>query len=178
MISVKRGRKRSLRPSAPRHWLIIGLVVAALVIAMGIFGLSKSLRLEDRLDDLADYMAISIRTDLNQVLQSYDTMDRRSADLSGEVIPNMKRYMYSAYNMNRLLVTAQGERYSIIDSASYNSFQNIMGEYEKLLKNGQNTSEVAATLNDYMASMRTMLGERFDSAGALLPQTASKAVRP
>ena len=73
-----------------------------------------------------------------------------------------------------LLVTAAGENYSIIDSTDYNNFQAILGEYEKLLQNGQNTSEVSATLNDYMTDMRAMLSGRFDSAGALLPQTASK----
>ena len=148
MITVKRGQKRSLKNGAQRHWLIIGAVVAALILAVGLFGLSKSLYLEDKLHDLADYMAISIRTDLNGVLQSYDTMERRSTDVGGDAIPTMKRYMYSAYNMNRLLVTAAGENYSIIDSADYNNFQAILGEYEKLLQNGQNTSEVSATLSD------------------------------
>ena len=171
MVSVKRSKRRSLTSPVTRNWLIVAVIVAVLLIALGAFGLGKSAYLQDKIDDLASYMAISIRTDLNQVLQSYDTMDRRSADLSGDVLPNMKRCMYSAYNMNRMLVAACGERYSILDSNAYNNFQAIVGEYEKLLGSGENTSEVAKTMDDYMASLRTTLNERFDTTGRLLPQS-------
>ncbi len=172
MITVKRKKRRSLENPTARYMLFGGIALGLVVLAVCAFALMRSFRLEAQLDDLGDYMAKSIRADMNQAVQAFDSIDRRSVDVAGEVLPNMKRYMYSAYSMNRLLVAARGESYSILDSATYNSFQTIVGEYERLLANGQSTTEVRTSLGDYMTAIGTMLAERFDSADLLLPQTA------
>ena len=82
----------------------------------------------------------------------------------------MKRYMYSAYGMNRLLIEARGERYALLDASAYNSFQTAVGEYERLLANGQATGTTRATLGDCVKSLRAMLSARFDESDNLLPQ--------
>ena len=119
-------------------------------------------------------MAKSIRSDLNQAMQSYDTILRKGDDSASDALGNMKRYMYAAYRLNLSLVTARGERYSIIDTATYNNFQTLVGEYERLLANGQSTSSVRTSLNDLMDAVATSLASRFDSADLLLPQTAAR----
>ena len=174
MVTVKRQKKRSLHSPAARYKIGACAVVFIAVLALCAFGLSERFRLQTQIEDLTDYMAKSIRTDLNQALQSYNAMDRRSADLSGDILPNMKRYMYSAYSMNRLLVEARGESYSMLYTATYNNFQTIVGEFERLLANGQSTTSVKTSLGDYMQAIETTLSSRFDSADLLLPQTARK----
>ena len=69
---------------------------------------------------------------------------------------------------------ARGESYSIIDTATYNSFQTLAGEFERLLANGQSTAAVKTSMGDYMQAIETVLSSRFDSADLLLPKTASK----
>lgn len=157
-----------------RGSLIAVIVAGALLLAACAFGLIGRYRLADRLDDLSGYMAKSVRTDLNQAIQACDTLGRRSSDTAGETLNNMKRYVYAAYRTNQMLVAARGESYSIIDTATYNNFQTLVGEYERLLANGQSTSSVRTSLNDLMDAVATSLASRFDSADLLLPQTAAR----
>ena len=177
MVTVKRKKKRSLNSPAGR-WAAAALAVLAIaLIALCAWGLAGRFRYANRLDDLTDYMAKSVRTDLNQAVQACDSLDRRSSDMAGETLTNMKRYMYAAYRTNLILVAACGERYSIIDTATYNNFQTLVGEYERLLANGQSTATVKTTLNDYMDAISQTLYSRFDSADVLLPLTATRNVK-
>ena len=174
MVTVKRKKRRNLTSPLGRYKTLAALALALLLIGACAFGLIGRFRYADRLDDLGDFMAKAIRTDLNQALQSYDTIQRRGDDAAPDALANMKRYMYAAYRMNLSLVAARGERYSIIDTATYNSFQTIVGEYERLLANGQSTASVRTSLGNYTRAIEDTLSSRFDSADLLLPQTASK----
>ncbi len=174
MITVRRNKKRNMNRGMGRAWTAALIAVGAALIALCVFGLIGRARLAGRLDDLADYMAKSVRTDLNQAVQACDTLGRRNADTAGETLNNMKRFVYAAYRTNQLLVAARGESYSIIDTATYNNFQTLVGEYERLLANGQTTASVRTSLGDFMDALATTLAARFDSADLLLPQTAAR----
>ena len=174
MITVKRKRKRDMRNPAARYRGVWAAALAALLVGLCAFAFIGRFQAQHRLDDLSNFMAKAIRTDLNQSAQAYDTLTRRSVGTAGDSLNSMKRCMYSAYRMNQLLVAARGDSYSIIDTATYNSFQTIVGEYERLLANGQSTASVRTSLGDYMTAMSSALASRFDSADLLLPQTASK----
>ena len=93
MVTVKRQRKRSLQNQKGKYLLVGGAALFAIMLGLIIALFADRAALRNRLDDLSDYMAKSIRTDLNQALQYYDNIDRRSADLTGDVLPNMKKYM-------------------------------------------------------------------------------------
>ena len=174
MVTVKRKKKRSLESPAGRYRLYAAAALALLLAGLCAFGLIGRFRYAGQLDDVSDFMAKAVRTDLNQALQAYDTLQRRGADAAPDALTNMKRYMYAAYRLNLSLVQARGERYSILDAATYNSFQTIVGEYERLLANGQSTATVKTSLGAYMSAIEDTLSARFDSADLLLPQTASK----
>lgn len=174
MVTVKRKRKRNLNSPSGRYALLAAAALIVALLVLCVFGLAGRFRCEARLDDLSDFMAKSIRSDLNQAMQSYDTILRKGDDSASDALGNMKRYMYAAYRLNLSLVTARGERYSIIDTATYNNFQTIVGEYERLLANGQSTAAVKTSLGNYMQAIEDTLSARFDSADLLLPQTVSK----
>ena len=171
MVTVKRQRKRSLINPRGRQVIVTLSVLLAIAIVAGAIGIVALVRLNGRMSDLSAYMARAIRTDINQAIQCYDTLERKGDDAAAEAIGSMKRYMYSAYGMNKLLVEARGERYALLDAAGYNSFQTAAGEYERLLANGQATGTTRATLGDCVKSLRSMLTSRFDENDHLLPQS-------
>lgn len=170
MVSVKRQKKRSLVNPRGRQVIIALSILLILAIAAGALALVTLVRLNGRVEDLNSYMAKAIRTDINQAIQSYDTLERKGDDAASDALGSMKRYMYSAYGMNKLLIEARGEKYSLLDASVYNSFQTAVGEYERLLANGQATGTTRATLGDCIESLRTMLSARFDESDNLLPQ--------
>lgn len=171
MITVKRPRKRSLINPKGQHVVLALAVILALTVAVAAAGFIGWSHRGAQLEDLGGYTAKSIRADMNQAFQCYDTLVRRGDDVADEALDGMKRYMYSAYGMNKLLVAAMGEDYSLLDVTAYNNFQTIVGEYERLLANGQATSTVRETLGDCVQSLRTLLASRFDEADHLLPQS-------
>lgn len=170
MVTVKRQRKRSLVNPRGRQVIVALSALLALALVAGAIALVALVRLNGRMEDLNGYIAKSIRTDINQAIQCYDTLERRGDDAAADALGSMKRYMYSAYGMNRLLVEARGEQYALLDASAYNSFQTAVGEYERLLANGQATGTTRATLGDCVKSLRTMLAARFDESDNLLPQ--------
>ena len=119
MVTVKRQRKRSL--VNPRGRQVIAALSALLALALiaGAIALVALVRLNGRMEDLNGYIAKSIRTDINQAIQCYDTLERRGDDAAADALGSMKRYMYSAYGMNRLLVEARGERYALLDASAF-----------------------------------------------------------
>ncbi len=173
MVTVRRKKKRSMLSPVSRWREAALIAVAAASLALCVFGLAGPGRLAGEMDDLTAYMAKSVRADLNQAVQACDALGRRSGE-NADTLNGMKRCMYAAYRMNQLLVTARGESYSIIDTATYNNFQTIAGEYERLLANGQSTAAIKTSLGDYMAAISSTLVSRFDSRDALLPQTAAR----
>ena len=170
MVTVKRQKKRSLVNQRGRNIIIVLSVLLVLALIAGGVALAALLKQNSRMEDLNGYIARSIRTDINQAIQCYDTLERKGDDSATEALNNMKRYMYSAYGMNKLLIEACGEKYSLLDASVYNSFQTAVGEYERLLANGQATGTTRATLGNCMESLRTMLSARFDESDQLLPQ--------
>lgn len=170
MVTVKRQRKRSLVNPRGRQVIVVLSALLVLAVVAGAIALVALMRLNSRMEDLNGYIARSIRTDINQAIQCYDTLERKGDDAAADALGNMKRYMYSAYGMNRLLTEARGERYALLDASTYNSFQTAVGEYERLLANGQATGTTRATLGDCVKSLRTMLAVRFDENDKLLPQ--------
>ena len=174
MVTVRRKRKRNWYSPMNRYYLVGALVLAALLVALSAYALIGRMQAEGRIDDMTDIMAKAVRTDLNQAVQAYDALGRKSNDSAGETLSNMKRFMYSAFRVNQLLVSMRGERYSVIDTATYNNFQTIVGEYERLLANGQSTAGARTSLGDYMSALSTSLSQRFDSADALIPQATRR----
>ena len=165
-------RRRALDLFVARNLLALSGLSALLALAViaGAIALVALMRLNSRMEDLNGYIAKSIRTDINQAIQCYDTLERKGDDAAADALGSMKRYMYSAYGMNRLLIEARGERYALLDASAYNSFQIAVGEYERLLANGQATGTTRATLGDCVKSLRAMLSARFDESDNLLPQ--------
>ena len=170
MVTVKRKKKRSLVNPRGRQAVAALSALLALAIIAGAIALVALMRLNSRMEDLNGYIARSVRTDINQAIQCYDTLERKGDDAAADALNNMKRYMYSAYGMNRLLIEARGDRYSLLDASGYNSLQTAIGEYERLLANGQATGATRATLGDCVKSLRSMLSARFDEGDNLLPQ--------
>ncbi len=170
MVTVKRKKRRSLVNPRGRQIIVALSVLLALSVIAGAIALVALVRLDRRMDDLNGYIAKSIRTDINQAIQCYDTLERKGDDAAADALGNMKRYMYSAYGMNRLLTESRGERYALLDATAYNSIQTAVGEYERLLANGQATGTTRATLGDCIKSLRAMLAARFDESDNLLPQ--------
>ena len=170
MVTVKRKKKRSLVNPRGRQAVAALSALLALAIIAGAIALVALMRLNSRMEDLNGYIARSVRTDINQAIQCYDTLERKGDDAAADALNNMKRYMYSAYGMNRLLIEARGDRYSLLDASGYNSLQTAIGEYERLLANGQATGATRATLGDCVKSLRSMLSARFEEGDNLLPQ--------
>ena len=174
MITFKRTRKRSYQHPW-RQYFIYGVASAfVLMLALTIGAFASRGRMAARLEEAQEMMAAYIQRDMNEVLDSYVAIDRKSADLAGDILPTMKKHMYSANSMNRVLTETFGDRYSMIDDEQYESFESIMDEFDNLLATGQSTSPAKDRLVTCMDSIKLTLANRFTTDGSLLPKTASK----
>ncbi len=169
MTSFKRSRTRSFEQQGEKYLLITLAGAFILLVVMLLFASSGRNRLQNQMDEGMEIIAASIQRDVSDALSSYRAIDRKSADLEGYILPTMKKHMHSAHSMNRVLTEIYGEEYSMIDEATYEQFQAVMSEFDRLLAAGQSTTSAKEQLIPCMNSFQNMLLNRFTEDGKLLP---------
>ncbi len=175
MISFKRTRRRNYKHPGEKYMLLGLAGMFALMLIIMLSASSGRSRLEAQLGETREIMAASIQSDMNEVLRAAENIDRKNADLAGDVLPAMRLYMYAANEMNDALVETFGEKYSMIDPEQYESFESIMDEFDQLLAAGQSTEPAKEKMTACMDGFRIALYNRFTADGSLLPKTASTA---
>ncbi len=170
MISFRRSRTRSFEQQGEKYLLIALAGTFILLVIMLLFAASGRNRLQAQLDETREMMAASVQSDMYAAISSYLTIDRRSADIEGDILPTMKNHMYSARSMNRVLSETFGEKYSLIDEKDYSQFLSVMAEFDRLLASGQSTDPAKELLVPCMNIFQNTLLNRFNEEGELLPK--------
>ena len=178
MIIFRRKRARDYRHPYKRYALYAAGGAYALLLLALLITLSAKNAANRTLEECRDVMAASIQENMNQALRSFDEINRRSADLQGEILPSMKQRLYAADAMNRAMVETFGEQYSVYDLSQYENFAAIMAKFDELLATGQSTDEAKLTLASYMTQVEELVSERFGPNGLLLPKTAKQSTEP
>lgn len=173
MISFKRTKKRNFRSPRMKYLSLSAAGAFALLVILVLVGFSGRNNLRALLGETQDILASSIQSDLNDALDSYEGIDRKSANLADDILPTMRRHMYAAHEMNKILVETFGEEYSMLDAAQYESFEAIMKRFDQLIAAGQSTDPAKETLAACMNDLRSSIAGRFTAEGNLLPKTAS-----
>ena len=173
MLSFKRTKKRTYQNPREKYIALSLACVFALMLVFTLVGFTGKNSLRAQLNETQDILAASIQSDLSDALNSYEGIDRKSADLAGDILPTMRTHMYAAYEMNRILVETFGEEYSMLDAAQYESFEAVMNRFDQLLAAGQSTDPAKETLAACMNDLKNSLAGRFTAEGDLLPKTAS-----
>lgn len=173
MVFFKRRPKRNYAVSPKKTGLALQLAAAALLILVAVFGLVGRSNAQRRLEKTRDALAASIQDNMNQVLNQYDGMARKNnTAIAEDVLPGMQQHMYTARTLNDLLTHSFGEKYSVLSSELYTSFEEAVAAYAKQISMGQSTSEAAEQMNRCMSGIETALNDRFGKEGLLAPVTA------
>lgn len=173
MVFFRRRTKRSYAVSTKRVGTIIQLTVAALLIFAAVFGLAGRSSAHKQLQETRDALSASIQDNMNQVLNQYDSMARKNnTTIAEDVLPSMQQHMYAARTLNSLLTEAFGEKYSVLSSELYASFEEAVAAYEKQISMGQSTADAAEQMTRCMNGIETALNDRFGKEGLLAPVTA------
>ncbi len=173
MISFKRTKKRTYRSPKEKYLWLSAAGVFCLMLILTLVGFLGKNSLQMQLMETQDMLAASIQRDMSEALNSYESIDRKSANLSGDILPTMRRHMYAAYEMNKVLTETYGAEYSMLDEEQYDSFEAIMDRFDGLLAAGQSTAPARESLTACMESIRSAMTNRFTAEGTLLPRTAS-----
>lgn len=175
MVSFKRTKRRNYKHPGDQRLLlgVAGMFVLMLTIILGVS--SGKNRTEAQLAETREIMAASIQSDMNEALRSCENIDRKNADLAGDVLPTMRLHMYAANEMNDALTEVFGEEYSMIDAERHDDFEAIMDEFDRLMVAGHSTDSTKEKLIACMDGFKVALSNRFTADGSLLPKTASTA---
>lgn len=178
MISFKRTKRRNYQQPGEKYVLFGAAGMFVLLLIMMLTATSGRNHMENKLTDTREMMAASIQSDMNRVIRAYETIDHKSADLAGDVLPTMKQHMYSANSMNDVLKETFGDEYSMFDPEQYDSFLSIMDQFDQLIATGQSTNAAKDSLVPCMENLKVTLANRFTADGGLLPRTALSSKQP
>ncbi len=176
VLQRKRRRDYRLRQVPPVVWVLLALA-AALLFGAVTAQVSKG-RLNDQITATREQLAVRIQNNLNQALTSFDEMGRKNIDGQRQLLPEVKRYLYTADLLNDMLRDGYGDNYSLMDENLYALMESAMAEYERLLTQGQSAAEVHESLSAYMEQISSVLNTRFGVNGMILPKTAMKSQNP
>ena len=101
MISFKRTKRRNYHNPRNKYLLSSIAGVFTLLLILTIIGFAGRSSLQAQLNETQNILAASIQSDMSKALNSHEGINRKSADLPGEILPTMRRHMYAAYEMNR-----------------------------------------------------------------------------
>ena len=175
MVIFKRRHKRSYTFLPQKKRFCIALAAFALVFAVALFGLISRSNALNRLEQTRDALAGAIQDNMNQVLNSFESMSRKSnSDIVEEVLPSMEQYMYTASTLNAVLTDSFGEKYSVLSHDLYADFEAVVQEYANQIAMGQSTSAAAENMTTCMNDIEQTLTDRFSEDGLINPRTALK----
>ncbi|MEG0935134.1 MAG: hypothetical protein RSJ41_06055 [Clostridia bacterium] len=146
-------------------------VVLALVVALGIVWAGKN-RAEAAYQQGREQLAEAIQTDLNAARRSFDKSSMPGTDVQGEVLPEMKEYLYAAKQMNRAMRDIYGE--AVLDDETFQQLQVAISGVNQKITGGQSTKQAIEVLASCMNEVETDLNTRFADSGMLLSRTALK----
>ena len=178
MISFRRTKRRDYRQYREKYVIFCIAGMFILLLVMMLTATSGKKRLENQLIETREMMAASIQSDMNKVIRAYETIDHKSADLAGDVLPTMKKHMYSANEMNDVLLETFGSDYSMFDHEQYDAFMAVMNQFDQLIATGQSTNAAKENLVVCMEDLKTSIANRFTADGGLLPRTAMTSKQP
>lgn len=167
---LKRPRATAHRSNLYLVYAVISLI-AALVIALSVVSFLLTQRAK-RLETGYNLLAGHIQTDLNMALRTFDQASLPKADLSGEVLPGMRMYLYAADSANEVLTDQYGQGSAVLDENLYQQISLALDDIDKLVKKGQSTDNALSQLSQYMATLKTNMEAKFSYNNLLLPQTA------
>ena len=174
MIVFRRKRARSYQRPIQKNaaYIVAGAFVLMLVVMLSLLSAKRA---SDRaLGECREVLSAGVQQNLFEAIKSYDGISLRSADLTGEILPSMRRSLYAADALNRAMVQTFGDSSSLYDMAQYEAFQAIMAAFDDKIAAGQSTDDAKAQLSAYMAQMESVVAQRLGPEGLPLSKTANQ----
>lgn len=106
---------------------------------------------------------------LNLAMASYDTIGYPNADITGDILPTIDKYLNCAYEADKLLIADYGAEYSLFDDEIYRYMLQSMQEIKSACEQGISPTQGIENLGVYVLEMRALLPTRFDQNGSVLP---------
>ena len=167
---LKRPRATAHRSNLYPVYAVIAVFVA-LAIALSVVSILLTQR-SKRLEEGYNVLAGLIQTDLNMALRAFEESGLPGADLSGDVVPAMRMYLYTADSLNEVLVDQYGKGASVLDENLYQQINLALDDIVKLVNIGQSTDAAITQLSAYMATLKTNMEAKFSYNNLMLPQMA------
>lgn len=164
-------RPRNYQSKSMRYPLYaMALLSLVLAVALAVTLIMKND--DTRMANLGrEQLKSSIQSDLTMVLRTYDQLNLPRADIQGELLPDIREHLYTAYAMNNVLSSVYGKGESILDNEFYTQITLAVDEIERQINMGQIVDIPASSLTSCMLKMKDELARAFGE-DSLMPQTA------
>ncbi len=149
-------RPRGLRSvSQMRRMVLIG-VVAALCIALTVTVVIL-VRNDREVDRGRTQLESGVTGDLAQILRVYTQFGEPRADLQKELLPEMNKYLYSAYAQNATLIELYGPSSSILSNELYTQIDAAITQVDREVSAGSVIDSANNALTPYMVELQAIL---------------------
>ena len=149
-------------------WLGVAAVALALIIALCI-SISLYRNMQERYTSARDSLGEAVYENLYMMLRRNEEISLAGADVQGTVLPAMREYFLAAQALNTSLQNTYGARYAVLSPDQTSALAKAFSDYDAAFKGGRPTDAAKSALASSMQQVQSLLDERFDEDGRLLP---------
>ena len=165
-------RSRSRVHHSQRYPLYGALaLLLALAVTLTVVWMDKD-RAEQSAALARQNLATSVQSDLSAAIRAYESASLPTADLRGDILPSMRRYLYAARVGNRVMLDTYQE--SVVDEQILTQIETAIAQVERTLSLGQSSTSALSALGAALDQMEEELSARFADTGLLLSRSALK----
>jgi len=96
-------------------------------------------------------------------------MTYAGADIEKKLYPELRHYLYAAFELNEAVRISFGEEYAPVSGQLVTKIRNACTRLEACYSEGKNAREHEAALADFASSFSNVLDRRFTDSGSIVP---------
>ncbi len=145
-----------LHPTARVPMAIAAGIVALCLVLCIISGLHAA-SMRKTVNGAETKLRRSLQTELNLLIRSEEKSTMDKYDLNGEILPEMRKYIYSVNLLNTQIGTVFGKEHQPIESGLISSFNSALDTLQDTLTLKNDPAKTLKLLEDYLSKMQMSL---------------------
>jgi len=169
MDTNRKAMRPNIRISARMIVRIAAAVLAAVIVISLCISISACRNMQQRYTTARNRNGEAIYQNLYMLLRKNEETALAGADIEDSILPAMREYFLAARALNETMGDAYGARYSVLTPDQVNALESAFAGYDAAFKGGKSTTDAQNKMNAALQPIETILLERYDSDGLLLP---------
>ena len=153
-----RGSRALRNPGDKRRAMIIAITAGVLLIAL-VITVIFLVRSDRKIDQNRTQIEETILDNMTMMLRTYERFSEPKPDITGSILPEMNKYLYTAYTQDNILSQQYGADASLMGNELYTHIEEAILAIERNVKADRIIDEKNNELQPYMDQIKGIVAD-------------------